>query len=121
MIVCLDSRHPNLANGKIWLYATHDDHVIGQISIEDKGNEWAWINDLFVAAPFRRCGWATKLVSGAMDRAHLIAAGKEGTRGAACGIGSDNAASIALFERLGFSWCFTYPDSPVRLYSIVTQ
>lgn len=116
-IVEYDSRHEFLQNGKLWLLALEDGKVLGQISLEDHGTAWAWLNDLHVRVDHRRQGIGRRLVEAAVERCRRVIAHDQQALGCCAGIHPDNTASILLFRWCGFRWCFTFPDTGGLLFS----
>jgi len=110
----INATHEFLANGKRWWIASTDaGYLAGMVSVETVGDEWAWINDLFVVEPYRRQGVAKLLLSVLED----FASRDSSLVGVACAINRGNGPSCNLFRSRSYAHCYTYPESGTRMYS----
>jgi RimJ/RimL family protein N-acetyltransferase len=115
----IDTTHPHLANGKVWLIATDRETgaVVGVCSLEQQSIDWAWISDLFVVETHRRRGIARALVRNAWLKAFNLPK----VVGVSAGTDRDNVASLRLFRDLGYRHSYTYPDNNALMMSMSTR
>ena len=86
-----------LAGGQIVLGLEEDDRLIGVV-LATNDTRKGWINRLAIDPDYRRKGYGEQLVHAAEDALHEV-----GMHLIAAFIEEGNAASLALFEKLGYA------------------
>jgi ribosomal protein S18 acetylase RimI-like enzyme len=87
--------------GAVWVLRDHT-HLVGYLALcfgysLEMGGLDAFIDELFVAEPFRNLGWGTKLVEAALE-----AASEAGVHAMHLGVERTNPNAMRLYRRLGF-------------------